>query len=171
MPATSPLQSPTQPRIIERVSEITFRQARRDEVPTLVEMLVKDSLGRAREDHLEISQAYFDAFEIIDADPNHELVVAELEGEIVATMQISYLQHLTYRGGVRAQIEGVRVSENHRGAGLGRRLMEWGIERAKQRGCHLVQLTSDKRRTDALRFYEQLGFRATHQGFKLHFDS
>jgi len=87
---------------------------------------------------------------------------------IVGTMQLSFLPYLTYRGGWRMQIEAVRIASGHRGAGIGERLFRWAIERARERGCHLVQLTTDKARPDALRFYERLGFRASHEGMKLH---
>jgi GNAT superfamily N-acetyltransferase len=93
--------------------------------------------------------------------------VAEEEGRVVATLQRTFVPSLTHRGGERAQVEGVRVAASHRGRGTGRSLLGWVVERARERGCRMVQLTTDKRRPDALRFYESLGFEATHEGMKL----
>ena len=146
---------------------ITFRIARREDVPRLVEMLANDPLGAKRERFEDpLPNAYFAAFEAIDKDPNHELIVAETDGEIAGFLQISFLPYLTYQGGWRALIEGVRVSKNLRGAGVGRALVEHAVKRAIERQCHLVQLTTDKQRPDALAFYKKLGFEATHEGMK-----
>ena len=148
--------------------ELRFREARRDEVAALVALLADDALGKQREESAESLPAeYLDAFEAIDADPNHELIVAERSGELVGVLQLSFLPGLSHRGAWRAQIEGVRVASSARGGGLGRTLLEHAIARARERGCRLVQLTSDKRRADAQRFYASLGFEATHEGFKL----
>ena len=135
----------------------------------IVELLAADQLGATRDgaDDDEGLEPYRRAFEAIDADPAHLLLVAESGGEIVATMQLSFLPGLARRGALRAQIEAVRVRVDQRGSGLGGELMIWAIEEARRRGCALVQLTSDKRRTDAHRFYERLGFVASHEGFKL----
>ncbi len=151
--------------------ELQFRHATRDDVPTIVAMLADDSLGSRREpvkDPLPV--AYERTFAVIAADPNHQLVVVEAAGEIVGTLQLSFLPYLTYGGGWRAQIEAVRVSSQSRGSGLGAKLVMWAIERARERGCHLVQLTTDKQRPDAIRFYEQQGFRSSHEGMKLHLE-
>ena len=135
----------------------------------IVELLAADQLGATRDgaDDDEGLEPYRRAFEAIDADPAHLLIVAESGGEIVATMQLSFLPGLARRGALRAQIEAVRVRVDQRGSGLGGELMIWAIEEARRRGCALVQLTSDKRRTDAHRFYARLGFVASHEGFKL----
>lgn len=111
---------------------------------------------------------YYDAFSAIDADPNNELVVACNNEQVVGVLQLTFIPYLTYQGGWRALIEGVRVDATLRSKGLGRTMFEWAISRAKQRGCHLVQLTMDKSRPDTRRFYESLGFQATHDGMKLH---
>lgn len=133
-------------------------------------MLADDPLGAKREKFEDpLPESYINTFEVIDADPHNELVVAELEGDVVGVLQLTFIPYLTYQGGWRALIEGVRVSSQHRGKGLGHKLFEWAIDRAKARGCHLIQLTSDKARPDAIRFYEDLGFKATHEGMKLHF--
>ena len=148
---------------------LIVRKARRTDVEAIVGMLADDALGAQREELTEpLPHAYHEAFAAIDADPNHELVVGEARGEIVATLQLSYLPYLTYRGGWRAQIEAVRVASEHRGGGVGGDMIRWAIARARERGCHVVQLTTDKMRPDAQRFYEGLGFRATHEGLKLH---
>ena len=133
-------------------------------------MLADDPLGAKREKFEDpLPESYINTFEVIDADPHNELVVAELEGDVVGVLQLTFIPYLTYQGGWRALIEGVRVSSQHRGKGLGHKLFEWAIDRAKARGCHLIQLPSDKARPDAIRFYEDLGFKATHEGMKLHF--
>jgi GNAT superfamily N-acetyltransferase len=147
----------------------TLRPARIDDVRAIVELLAADQLGATRDgaDDDEGLEPYRRAFEAIDADPAQLLLVADSGGEIVATMQLSFLPGLARRGALRAQIEAVRVRADQRGSGLGGELMIWAIEEARRRGCALVQLTSDKRRTDAHRFYERLGFVASHEGFKL----
>ena len=145
-----------------------FRQAVADDLPIIVEMLANDVLGRTREQVSHpVPGTYKAAFEAITADPNNELVVACLGEKVVGVLQLTFIPYLTYRGGWRALIEGVRVADSYRSQKIGRRLFEWAIARAKARGCHMVQLTTDKTRPDALRFYEQLGFRATHEGLKL----
>jgi GNAT superfamily N-acetyltransferase len=146
-----------------------FRRARRQDVPVIVRLLASDPLGAARETSGtgELPEAYWQAFEAIDADARQFLVVAELDGRVVGTLQLTFIPSLTYRGGERAQIEAVRIDAGTRGRGLGHAMVEWAIEQARARGCHLVQLTTDQRRPDALRFYQSLGFRATHAGMKL----
>lgn len=147
---------------------LLFRLAKREDLPQIVRMLADDTLGSAREnpDH-SLFEKYGQAFDRIVADPNQELTVAEMDGEIVATFHLTFIQYLTYQGGLRAQIEAVRTGSKHRGKGIGTKVFEYAISRAREKGCHLIQLTTDKRRPDALRFYESLGFRATHEGMKL----
>jgi ribosomal protein S18 acetylase RimI-like enzyme len=143
------------------------RQATRADVPAIVALLADDELGRHRESSgLPLDEAYLDAFDAIDADPNHELVVLEADGGVAGCLQLSFLPHLTFRGGWRAQIEAVRIASGQRGAGLGRVLFDWAITAARRRGCHLVQLTTNAERPDALAFYRSLGFDVTHQGMK-----
>ncbi len=134
-------------------------------------MLADDELGRIRESPgTPLKSGYLDAFHSIQADPNNELMVCESDGELLGMLQITFIPYLTYVGGWRALIEGVRVSSTQRGKGIGGRLLEWAIDRAKEKGCLIVQLTSDKRRPDAIRFYEKLGFKASHEGMKLWLD-
>ncbi len=148
-----------------------IRKATAKDIPTIVAMLADDELGKQREDYqVPLPESYQLAFENIDADPNQELIVVENhDHKIMGTLQLSFMQYLTYRGGIRAQIEGVRIHKDFRGQGLGKAMFEWAINRARERGAHLLQLTSDKQRPDAIKFYEGLGFKATHEGMKIHF--
>ncbi|EGA91050.1 GCN5-related N-acetyltransferase [Planococcus donghaensis MPA1U2] len=147
---------------------IRFRLATREDLEKIVEMLANDPLGSQREHYEQpLPSSYIQAFHAILKDPNNELVVACIEHEIVGMQQITFTPYITYRGGWRATIEGVRTSPSVRGRGIGTQLIQWAIQRAKDRGCHLVQLTTDKKRTDALRFYERLGFVNSHEGMKL----
>ncbi|WP_369973772.1 GNAT family N-acetyltransferase [Paenisporosarcina sp. OV554] len=131
-------------------------------------MLADDVLGSKRERYERpLPDSYIKAFQAITADPNNELVVACRGEEIIGVQQITFTPYITHQGGWRATIEGVRTSSSERGKGLGTELIRFGIQRAKERGCHLVQLTTDKKREDALRFYESLGFKASHEGLKM----
>jgi GNAT superfamily N-acetyltransferase len=151
------------------VGALRFRDATAGDVPAIVAMYADDPLGVTREDPSDpLPTSYWSAFEAIDADPRHRLVVAEDEdGEIVATVQLSFLPYLTHRGSERAQIEAVRVAADRRGQGLGRLVFEWAIEQARAAGCGMVQLTTNTERADAQRFYGSLGFVASHVGMKL----
>ena len=147
---------------------LVIRRATRDDLPAIVHMLADDPLGATREaDVAPLPGSYYEAFDAIDRDPNQELVVAESGGRVIGVLQITFIPYLTYQGSWRGLIEGVRVASDRRSGGIGRRLIEWCIDRARQRGCRMVQLTSDKSRRDAIRFYEGLGFVASHEGLKL----
>lgn len=147
---------------------LTFRMATAQDVDKIVQMLADDELGKIRERYeTPLPESYLQAFEAIDKDPNNELIVACLGEEIVGVQQITFTPYLTHQGSWRATIEGVRTASSERGKGLGSKLILWAVERAKERGCHIVQLTTDKQRPDALRFYERLGFTATHEGLKM----
>lgn len=149
-----------------------FRRATRDDIPAIVALLADDALGATRETPDDpLPAGYYDAYDAMARDPNNELIVVDDGGRVVGVLQMTYIPGITYRGGWRAQIEGVRVASTHRSGGLGGRLFRWAIERARARGCRLVQLTSDKSRPDAIRFYEALGFVASHEGLKLKFDT
>ncbi|MEO3863570.1 GNAT family N-acetyltransferase [Acrocarpospora sp. B8E8] len=150
-----------------RMTALTFRPARREDVPLVVGLLNDDAIARSRGVAPDIGPGHWAAFDAIDADPSNELVVAEIDGEVVGTFQLTFIPGLSRNGGERAQIEAVRVAEPYRNQGIGRAMVAWSIDRAKRRGCALVQLTSDKRRTEAHRFYGALGFTASHEGFKL----
>jgi GNAT superfamily N-acetyltransferase len=147
--------------------DLHVRDATAGDVPSIVAMYADDALGASRESATDpLPDSYYRAFADIDADPRQRLVVAEDAGEVVATLQLTFLQQLSYQGSERAQIESVRVSSHRRGGGIGRALMAWAIEAARQRGCGIVQLTTNASRHDAHRFYESLGFAASHVGMK-----
>jgi ribosomal protein S18 acetylase RimI-like enzyme len=149
-------------------SSLSFRKAERADLERIVQMLADDPLGSKREAYtLPLSSNYERAFSAIVEDGNNELVVAEQAGVVVGVLQITFIPYLTHQGSWRALIEGVRVSAEARSSGVGRRLFLWAINRAREHGCRLVQLTSDKSRPDAIRFYQSLGFIASHEGLKL----
>ena len=148
-----------------------IRQAKKEDVPAIVQMLANDKLGKLRESYKDpLPDTYYHAFANIFNDPNQELIVIENEsGQVIGTLQLSFIQYLTYRGGIRAQIEAVRVHEEYRGKGIGKKLFQWAIAQSKQKGAHVVQLTTDKKRPEAVAFYKSLGFTDSHEGMKLHF--
>ncbi|MCK8522848.1 GNAT family N-acetyltransferase [Aquimarina sp. D1M17] len=147
-----------------------FRKATKKDISDVVKMLADDDLGAKREKYSNpLPQTYLDAFDAIDSDPNQELIVVENDDqEILGTFQLSFLQYLTYQGGVRAQIEAVRIRKDQRGKGIGKQMFEWAINRAQQKGAHVLQLTSNKERLKAILFYKNLGFVDSHEGMKLH---
>jgi GNAT superfamily N-acetyltransferase len=150
--------------------DLLYRNAVENDVPALVQMLADDDLGGKREDSsMPLDSKYMDAFSSIRSDPNNELIVSCYDDSIVGMLQLTFIPYLTYRGSWRCLVEGVRIHSKHRGHGLGKKLFEWAISRAQEKNCRLIQLTSDKTRADTLRFYESLGFVASHEGFKLHF--
>ena len=150
-----------------------FRKATLSDIAIIVELLADDDLGRKRENfRMPLPSEYSKAFENINADKNQELMVLENEdNEIIGTLQLSFIQYLTYQGGVRAQIEAVRIRKDLRGHGIGKTMIEWAIGRAKEKNAHIIQLTTDKQRPKAIVFYEDLGFKATHEGMKMHFNA
>lgn len=150
-------------------STLSFRTARRNDLPELVRMLADDPLGAGREAFSSpLATGYIDAFAAIEVDPNNELIVAVLGEAPVGMLQITFIPYLTYQGRCRALIEGVRVSSTARSHGVGGAMLQWAIELARSRDCVMVQLTTDRAREDALRFYERLGFVPSHHGMKLH---
>jgi ribosomal protein S18 acetylase RimI-like enzyme len=147
---------------------VVFRSALLTDLPDLVQLLANDPLGATRESTQSPPHpAYSAAFRAIDADPNNEILVAVLDDRIAAMLQITYTQYLTHTGSRRATIEGVRVLRQFRGQGMGRLMLQHAIECARARGCSIVQLTTDKTRPEAIRFYRQLGFAVSHEGMKL----
>lgn len=150
---------------------MNFRKAKENDIEVIVEMLADDELGENRESfQIPLPPEYLKAFEKINADENQELIVLENEDlEIIGTLQLSFIQYMTYGGGIRAQIEAVRIRKDKRGLGIGKTMFEWAINRAKERKAHLLQLTTDKERPKAIRFYEELGFKRSHEGMKMHF--
>ena len=149
---------------------MNFRKATREDVTAIVEMIADDELGKTRENLIDpLPEEYYIAFERIKKDSNQELIIVENDdNQIVGTLQLSFIQYLTYKGGIRAQIEAVRIKKNQRGLGLGKTMINWVITRAQERNAHLVQLTTDKKRQQAIKFYEDLGFNSTHEGMKMH---
>jgi GNAT superfamily N-acetyltransferase len=148
--------------------EVLFRLARRADLPSIVRMLADDELGSQRERYGEpLSDSYYSAFDQINGDANHELIVAERHGEVIGTLHLMFLPSISFQGRLRAQIESVRVDRRFQSQGIGSQMMKWSMERARGRGAHVVQLTTHKTREDAHRFYERLGFKGTHLGMKL----
>lgn len=146
---------------------IAFRRARAADLPAIIALLADDPLGRERENvSLPLLPAYDRAFEAIDADPNQLLAVVTEDERVVGTLQITFIPGLSRKGAMRGQIEAVRIAADRRGAGLGRRAFDWAIDTCRARGCCLVQLTTDRGRPEAHRFYDQLGFVASHLGYK-----
>lgn len=150
------------------MSDIAFRNARKEDVKTLVALLADDDIAEGREQAKgDLLPAYSAAFDEMSKNPDNRILVAEQGGEIVGSLQIVYVPGLSRQGAKRAIIESVRVSSKARGQNIGTILMKEAIAQAKAAGCKLVQLTSDKRRTRAHLFYRRLGFLQTHEGFKL----
>lgn len=148
--------------------DISFRPARRTDLPSIVRMLADDDLGSQRECYEDpLPESYYSAFDRIEEDPNHELIVAEQDGEVIGTLHLIFLPSISYQGGLRSQVESVRVDKRFQSQGIGGRMMKWTIERARQRGAHIMQLTTHQTRRDAHRFYERLGFKGSHLGMKL----
>jgi ribosomal protein S18 acetylase RimI-like enzyme len=147
---------------------LKFREATREDLPEIVRMLADDFLGAQRErDENPLPDSYVEAFEEIEADRNNELIVAEKDGAVIGTLQITFTPSISFQGGKRATVESVRVDARFRGQGIGRELMLFAIDRAKAENCVSMQLTTNADRTDAHRFYENLGFQKSHLGMKL----
>lgn len=150
------------------MTDVTFRRAQAADLPAIIALLADDGLGRQREDTSSPpNPKYLEAFRAMDGDPNQLQVVAMLGGEVIGTMQLTFIAGLSRQGAWRGQIEGVRIAATQRGSGLGRQMFEWAIDQCRAKGCSLVQLTTDKQRPDAHRFYERLGFAGSHIGYKL----
>lgn len=153
------------------MNPIVFRTATRTDLAAIVALLADDPLGREREaagaSPAAVDARYVAAFEAIAADANQQLVVVTEGDTVVGTLQLSFIPGIARQGAWRGQIEAVHIAAQRRDAGLGQRMFEWAIARCRERGCTLVQLTTDKRRPDAHRFYERLGFVASHEGYKL----
>lgn len=161
---------------LEGVAGVRVRPAVAADLPALVALLADDALGAARESAVGEGAGYERAFALVDADPAHLLVVLQSEGDargggdVVGTLQLSFLPGLSRRAALRAQIEGVRIRADRRGSGLGEALLGWAVAEARRRNCALVQLTTDRSRAVAHRFYERAGFVASHVGYKLGLD-
>lgn len=150
------------------MNEFLIRRATREDLPPVVQLLAGDQVAGSRERLTDpLAESYLAAFEAISADPNHQLLVVEKDGQVIGTFQLSFIPNMIYQGGWRAQIEGVVVSADDRNRGIGTAMMQWAIARSRERGCCLVQLTSFRERTESHRFYEKLGFVFSHLGAKL----
>jgi GNAT superfamily N-acetyltransferase len=148
-------------------NKLEFRPATTNDIIDIVRMLSEDILGATREKNEKtVSKKYSKAFEIILKDPNQELTIVEMNSEKVGTYQLSFIQYMTHQGGLTAQVEAVRINSKFRGQGIGKKVFAYIIDRARQKGCIMLQLTSDKKRPDAISFYETIGFEATHEGMK-----
>ncbi|WP_426413489.1 GNAT family N-acetyltransferase [Bradyrhizobium ganzhouense] len=148
--------------------QIVFRRAQLTDLPAIVALLADDALGQQREDASSPTNTkYVDAFQAILADANQLQMVATGNDEVIGTLQLSFIPGLARKGAWRGQIEAVRIAATHRGSGVGQQMFEWAIGQCRARGCDLVQLTTDKTRSDAHRFYERLGFVGSHLGYKL----
>lgn len=148
---------------------LTYRDATKADLPLILALIVEDAVIDTGDDPADAMHAdYVDALAAIDADPNQEMIVVDDDGVPIGCFQLSYLPGLMRRGMWRGQIEVVHVAETHRNRGVGAQMMRWAVERCRERGCAMVQLTSNKKREDAHRFYERLGFLRSHEGFKLY---
>ena len=148
------------------MGDLEIRRTTADDLPAIVAMLADDPLGAQRESPDDLTP-YLAALDRLNADPNQQLVVAVREGRVVGTLQLTLVPGLSRKGATRSIIEAVRIHADERGGGLGTQLIEWAVEESRRQDCQVVQLTSDNSRTDAHRFYERLGFTASHVGFKL----
>lgn len=154
---------------------LVIRPAREADLPSVVSLLAADSLGAVREvppgpNGKALDPAYAKAFAAMSAQEGNELLVAEIDGAVVGCLQLTIIHGVSRHGMSRAQIEGVRVAAAQRGQQIGERLLTFAIDKARSLGCGLVQLTADQTRKDAHRFYERLGFKASHIGMKLALD-
>jgi GNAT superfamily N-acetyltransferase len=148
--------------------KLEFRIAIEQDLVQIVAMLADDVLGSKRERYEQpLPESYIKAFQAIRDDPNNELVVAVDGNKVIGVQQITFTPYITHQGGWRATLEGVRILSSVRSKGVGTKLIKWAIQRAKERGCHLIQLTTDKKRDEALHFYKHLGFHPTHEGLKM----
>lgn len=148
--------------------ELSIRFAMRSDVPAIVRLLADDALGAKREFPDEpIAACYWTAFDAMTEQGGNDVLLAVLDDEVVGCVQLTIIPGLSRAGALRGQLEGVRVAQDRRGLGIGEQLVRAAIERARLAGCTLVQLTSDRTRGDAQRFYERLGFQPSHVGMKL----
>lgn len=146
-----------------------YLEAKTEDLSDIIALLQDDILAKTRESIAKYDfSAYKKAFLTIDKDPNNRLIVVKENDKIVATMQLTIIPYLTFAGGKRLQIEAVRVHSSYRKKGLGQKMISWAVSFAKKESCHLVQLTSNKERKEAISFYEKCGFKASHEGFKLY---
>lgn len=148
---------------------LKFRRATREDLPEIVRMMTDDFLGATRERYENpLPESYLKAFAEIEADKNNELIVVEKDGAVVGSLQLTFVPSISFQGSPRAIVESVRIDEKFRNQGIGAALINWVIERAKEKNCVFLQLTTNNERIDSHRFYERLGFKGTHLGMKLY---
>jgi len=153
------------------MTEVVFRRANRGDLEAIIDLLRDDKLGQLREDPAKpLNECYVNAFHAMEDDPNQFPMVASVGDDIVGCLQISYIPGLSHKGMWRGQIESVRIAASQRGTGLGHQMLSWAIRQCEEHGCGMVQVNCDKSRADAIRFYEDLGFKASHEGLKLTFN-
>ncbi len=153
--------------MINAPTAIRFRKAKQEDLPAIIRLLADDSLGQMRESlDPETRSAYSEAFGKIAEDPRNHIIIADLDGQVIGCLQVTEIPHLTFCGGTRLQIEGVRVDERFRSRDIGGEMMRWAIDFGRAHDCHLVQLTTNRHRNDAQRFYEKAGFMPSHVGYK-----
>ena len=151
---------------------VNYRDATAADLPTIIRMLAEDQIGGRTDDPTDpLDPVYAAAFAAIDSDPNQRLIVAEIHGTVIGTMQLSFLPGLLNRGAWRGQIEAVRIAADQRSKGLGAAMIAWAVEQCRARGCFMAQLTSNNDRVAAHRFYERLGWQKSHAGFKLYLEA
>src|ERR1700734_9500 len=148
---------------------LNIRKANREDLIQIIQLLANDPLVRQRKTYQDpLPTEYYQAFEEIDTDKNQYLIVVEDNHKIIGTLQLTIITYLTYLGGKRGQIEDVRIDEAYRRHGIGKMMIQWAIDKARELNCHLVQLTMDKKRQETIEFYKKLGFVDSHEGMKLH---
>ncbi len=150
------------------MNKINIRIAKKEDLQAIVKLIADDDIVGSREIYSEpLNEIYIKAFDTIDKDSNNELIIAESESKILGTLQITYIPYIINKGQYRALIEAVMISQESTGMGIGTKMMKWAIQLAKDKKCCIVQLTTNKKRLDAHRFYERLGLKSTHEGMKL----
>jgi ribosomal protein S18 acetylase RimI-like enzyme len=151
--------------------KLNIRKATREDLAHIVQLLAHDPLGSQRESYqTPLPKEYYTAFDEINSDKNQHLIVVLDGDKIIGTLQLTIITYITYRGGKRGQIEGVRIDEAYRGQGIGNMMIQWAVDKARELGCHLIQLTMDKKRRETIEFYKKLGFIDSHEGMKLYFN-
>ena len=150
------------------MTNLKARKMQKYDLGVVVNLLADDDLGQFRENAGEAVNAdYIRAFEEISRDANQYAAIFEINGVVIGCLQITFIPGLSRRGCLRGQIEGVRVARNFRGEGYGAKMIAWAVSECRRRGCRMVQLTSDKKRENAIQFYKRLGFVSSHEGLKL----
>ncbi|PAF33524.1 GNAT family N-acetyltransferase [Paenibacillus sp. 7516] len=145
-----------------------FRTATLTHLPAIVRLLADDEMGATRERFIDpLPKEYVEAFAKIEQQIGNSIIIALDNNEVIGCLQLTIIPGIARLGTTRGQIEGVRIDRNYRGQGVGESLLQYAIHEAKSMGCELIQLTTDKKRKDAHRFYERLGFVASHDGMKL----